>query len=193
MTFNPRSEPGSGSDFGSFSRSMQSRWRWFVGLGALAAFSGLLALILTVTATIVSVVVIGLLMILTGAVEIALGFRARTWGRALYWELAGLLYVLAGGMAIADPVPASFIITLFIGAGLLATGIVRLVIGFRMKETPARGPLMLAGAVTALLGLIIVLGWPGNSFFVLGTLLGIDLLFTGIGWILFGLRLRSAA
>ena len=48
-------------------------------------------------------------------------------------------------------------------------------------------------AVTALLGLLIVSGWPRNSLFVIGLLLGIELVFSGLNWIFFGLRLRSRA
>ena len=50
---------------------------------------------------------------------------------------------------------------------------------------------VLAAAVTILLGLIVVIGWPANSIWVLGTLLGVDLLFNGAGWVNFGLGLRA--
>ena len=191
MTFQQPPRSTATSRLGNYVETMRPKWGWFVALGLVAATLGFVALALTVTATIVSVVTIGIFMVLTGMTEIAIGFRARTWGRILYWELAGLLYVLAGAFAIANPLPATFVITLLLGAGLLATGLVRLFLGWQMHESTTRGPLILAGAVTALLGLVIVLGWPGNSIFVLGTLLGIDLLFSGMSWIFFGLRLRS--
>ncbi len=107
--------------------------------------------------------------------------------------MSGILYVLAGVFAWAEPAQASLIITLLLGAGLLATGVVRGVMAFRLHDSGMRGPLMLSGAVTALLGLIIVSGWPGNSLFVIGLLLGIELVFSGLNWIFFGLRLRSRA
>jgi uncharacterized membrane protein HdeD (DUF308 family) len=42
-----------------------------------------------------------------------------------------------------------------------------------------------------LLGLIIIGHWPKDSVEVLGTLLGVDLLFHGAGWVSFGLGLRA--
>lgn len=182
----PSGHPGS-------RHALQGKWGWFVTFGVLTALLGLAALVLTETATIASVLTIGIFMILAGAVEIAIGFKARGWGQVLFWELAGVLYVLAGIFAVTDPVPASLVITLLLGAGLLATGIVRVVLGLRMQRSPTRTPLIVAGAVTALLGLVIVLGWPSNSVLVLGTLLGIDLLFSGLGWTMLGLRIRAAA
>ena len=49
----------------------------------------------------------------------------------------------------------------------------------------------LAALVTILLGLIIVSHWPLDSVYVLGTLLGVDLLFHGVGWVSFGMGLQS--
>ena len=51
--------------------------------------------------------------------------------------------------------------------------------------------IFLAAAVTILLGLIIVSHWPLDSVYVLGTLLGVDLLFHGVGWVSFGMGLYS--
>ena len=33
--------------------------------------------------------------------------------------------------------------------------------------------------------------WPSDSVYVLGTLLGVDLLFHGAGWVSFGMGLRA--
>ena len=171
---------------------LRANWGWFLALGLLALVAGFAALAIEGFATLVSVVTIGVLVGIVGVVEIVLGFRARGWGQALYWEVSGLLYLAVGVFAWAEPVQASVWLTLLLGAGLLATGVVRLVSGFQHHDR-MRGPLILSGLVTGLLGLVIVLGWPSNSLFVLGLLLGIELIFTGVNWIVFSLRLRSHA
>jgi uncharacterized membrane protein HdeD (DUF308 family) len=51
--------------------------------------------------------------------------------------------------------------------------------------------IFLAALVTFGLGLMIVLHWPLSSAYVLGTLLGVDLLFHGAGWVSFGIGLRK--
>jgi uncharacterized membrane protein HdeD (DUF308 family) len=53
-----------------------------------------------------------------------------------------------------------------------------------------RRPVLLAGVLTALVGVLIVAGWPANRFVILGVLLALDLAFWGAAWIGFGLRLR---
>lgn len=168
------------------------RWGWVVAFGVLSVVLGLAALELTVTATIASVFVIGIFMIVAGGSEIVLGFGSRSWGRFFLWIVAGLLYVVAGAIALAQPVIAAAFFTLMLGAGFLATGIMRLWLAFEMPSG-TRGWAMLSGVVTALLGVLILAGWPGNSLYLLGLLLGIDLVFYGVGWIGFGLTLRRHA
>jgi uncharacterized membrane protein HdeD (DUF308 family) len=80
---------------------------------------------------------------------------------------------------------------LVLGAGLIAAGVVRLYLALQLPVEQPRLMVFVAGAVTILLGLIIVTHWPADSIWVLGTLLGVDLLFNGAGWVSFGLGLRS--
>ena len=171
---------------------LRANWGWFLALGALAVVAGFAALAIEGFATLVSVVTIGVLVGIVGVVEIVLGFRARGWGQALYWEVSGLFYIAVGVFAWAEPVEASVVLTLLLGAGLIAAGAVRLMSGFGHHDR-MRGPLILSGLVTGLLGLFIVVGWPANGLFVIGLLLGIELIFTGVNWIVFALRLRSHA
>lgn len=179
----------SSHSLGAAIERLRARRGLIIGFGALAALLGLVALVLVETATIASVLVIGIFMAAAGVLEIVVGLRTRTWGRMLLWEAAGLLYLVAGLFAVALPQLASLVLTLMLGAGLLATGIVRVIVGVRMAGSRTRGGLVAAGLVTALLGLLIVIGWPGNSVLVLGTILGIDLLVYGLTWIAFGIRL----
>lgn len=174
---------------GSALERVRARRGLIVGFGVLAALLGLAALVLVETTTIASVLVIGCFMIVAGVLEIVVGLRTRTWGRMLLWEAAGLLYLIAGAFAVAVPALASVVLTLLLGAGLLATGVLRIIVGVRMAGSRTRGGVVAAGLFTALLGLLIVIGWPGNSVLVLGTILGIDLLVYGLTWIVFGFRL----
>ena len=198
--------PGRNGEFGMTDRSrldfpphslgyaierLSHRWGWFVAFGVLIALLGALAIALVVSATIASVFLVGIFMIFAGAVEIFVGLRSRTWSRFFLWVAAGLLYLVAGAIAIAQPLFAAVVFTLLLGAGLLATGIVRLWLAWHLPAGQPKGLVVFSGVVTTLLGLVITLGWPGDSLFILGMLLGIDLIFYGAGWIGFGLLLRA--
>ena len=193
MSFFPGSPTPSGGPAPLDRRSLHDHWRALTVFGAVSTVLGILALALTVSATIASVLMIGVLMIVAGATEIAIGVRVRSWQRFIAWEVAGLLYMVAGLFAVLAPEVATVVLTLLLGAGLIATGALRLIFGLQVGSTTKRGSVLLSGAVTVLLGLFIVLGWPGNSPFILGTLLGIDLVFNGIAWMAFGWQARHPA
>ncbi len=168
---------------------LRRRWGWFIGFGALAALFGLAALALVGAATIVSVYLIALFIIVTGGAEIALGLESHRWSNRLVLVLLGLLYIVAGAFALANPLTGAAAFTLLLGAALFATGLLRIYFGVKLPHG-ASAFVIVAGLVTTLLGLLILFGWPENSQFVLGLFLGLDLLFYGASWIGFGLFLR---
>jgi len=170
---------------------LHHRWGWIVLFGAVVALFGLAALILTISATVASVFMIALFMIIAGGSEVAMGISSRDWAHFFLWILAGLFYIVAGAFALAQPFVAAAVFTLALGIAMLATGLMRIYFGARMAKG-LRGLVILAGIVTSIVGLFIILGWPANSLFILGLLLGLDLLFWGSGWVAFGLRLRTA-
>jgi len=171
---------------------LQHRWGWFVALGLLVTLLGLAALFLVVSATIASVFAIAIFMIIAGGAEAVMGFNAHNWCKFFLWIFGGLAYVVIGAFAIAQPLMAAAVFTLVLGVAMVAMGALRVYVGTHLGPS-ARLPVMVAGAVTAVVGVIIILGWPANSFIVLGLLLGIDLMFWGAGWIVLGLRLRAHA
>ena len=178
------------TNLGTAMEKLRHRWGWFVGLGALAVVFGVLALAMVVTATLTAVFIVAIFMIIKGGSEIMVGLNAKTWGREILLILAGLFYIVAGAFALAQPGPAAAVFTLLLGLSMLVAGGVRIAVGAHMASH-ARTMVIGSGIFTALVGLLIVIGWPVNSLFILGALLGVDLLFTGVMWIGFGLRLRS--
>jgi len=177
-------------NLGTAIERLRHRWGWIVALGVLGVIMGIAALVLTVSATIASVYTIAIFMIVGGVAEISIGVSATTWSRFFLWIIAGLLYIVAAAFALAQPLVAAAIFTLMLGAALLVTGVARIYFGTQLAPG-TRSSVLFAGVVTALVGLLILIGWPGNSFFILGILLGIDLFFWGLGWISFGFRLRD--
>ena len=172
---------------------LSAKWGWIVALGVVYAVAGVLALGSVVTATVVSVYFIGIMMIVAGVAEVVSSFQIKTWGRFLFWLLLGLLYIVAGFVAFSNPLLTAAGLTLVLGAALFVSGLVRIFLGFGMKHGTPWIWVVISGAITLLLGLIILIHWPVSSLSVLGIFLGVDLLMAGIGWISVGLGLRSVA
>ena len=170
---------------------LRGKWAAITAFGVLLVVLGFAALFFSLIATIVTVTLNGVLFLIAGAAEVGIGMHSRTWGRFFLWVIGGLLYIAIGLLCIVNPILASVALTLVLGAALIAAGLVRAFLAFQLPADQPRALVFLAAAVTILLGLIIVSHWPLDSVYVLGTLLGVDLLFHGVGWVSFGMGLHS--
>jgi uncharacterized membrane protein HdeD (DUF308 family) len=169
---------------------LRAKSGWIVALGIVYVLAGFIALGSVAMATVATVLVVGIMMLIAGAAEVFNAFQVKTWGSFLLWLVLGLLYIVAGLVTIENPLLAATLLTFVLGISLLASGIMRIILAFGMKEGMPWLGVALSGAITLLLGLIILAHWPVSSIFILGMFLGIDLVFAGAGWIAVGLGLR---
>src|SRR5262245_25863851 len=172
---------------------LRAKWGWIVALGNVYVVVGFIALGSVVTATVVSVFVVGIMMLVAGVAQVINAFQIRTWGQFLLWLLLGVLYIVAGVLTFENPLLAAALLTLLLGAALVVEGVVRVFLAFAMKETTPWIWVALSGVITFLLGLVILAHWPVASLYVLGIFLGVDLIIAGVGWIGIGLGLKGAA
>jgi uncharacterized membrane protein HdeD (DUF308 family) len=169
---------------------LRAKWGWIVALGVVYLVGGVIALGSVVTATVVSVLFVGVMMIVVGVAEVINAWQVKTWGKFLLWALLGILYIVAGFLTFENPLLAAALLTLLLGITLIASGLMRIILAFSVKSETPWGWVVLSGLVTLLLGVLIVARWPVNSLYILGLFLGIDLIIAGVGWIALGLGLH---
>ncbi len=178
------------SHLGTNVAEVKSKWGWFVALGVVMLIFGGIAFGNLLVATVASVYWVGAMMLVAGAAELIHAFGVKTWGRFFYWLLSGLLYALAGIFAFINPLLASAVLTLLLACALFASGILRAWVGVSHRPEKGWGWITAGGVITALAGLVIAVGWPVNSLWILGLFLAIDLIFQGWSLIAVGLALR---
>jgi uncharacterized membrane protein HdeD (DUF308 family) len=156
-------------------------------LGVALIVAGMFVLGDVALATIVSVKLIGLAVIFAGVFELLHAFWTKGWGGMLWQIMLGLLYTALGFVLLYRPVVGALVLTYLLGALLFATGIFRSALGVvRWREN---GWMMLLSGIFGLLaGLLILFGFPANSLWVLGILIGVDLISHGVAWLLYSVR-----
>ena len=169
---------------------LRARSGWIIALGVVYTIAGIIALGSVVSATAVTVFVVGIMMLIAGVAEVISAFQFKTWGKFLLWLLVGALYIVAGFATFENPLLTAAFLTLLLAFSLIASGIMRMVLGLSMRQGTPWAWVVFSGAITLVLGLIILAHWPVSSLYVLGVLLGVDLIFAGTGWIGVGLGLR---
>ncbi|QRG08749.1 HdeD family acid-resistance protein [Xanthobacter dioxanivorans] len=171
--------------------AIRANWGWFVVLGIAFILLGFVALAHVLIFNIAAVIYVGAFVLVAGVVQVIHAFRVQSWGRFFYWLLAGLLYIVAGGLIMYNPLLGAGVLTLMIGVALAVEGIFRIFAGLGSRPGKGWGWIVVSGIVTLLLGLIIIARWPVNSVYILGLFLGVDLVVNGVGTLLFGLTLRD--
>jgi uncharacterized membrane protein HdeD (DUF308 family) len=169
---------------------LRAKRGWIVDLGAVYVIAGFFALGSMAMATAASVLIVGVAMIVAGVAEVISAFQIKSWGKFLIWVMLGVLYIVAGFVTFENPLLAAVLLTLVLGASLVASGIMRIILAFSMKREAPSIWVALSGVITLLLGLLILAHWPINSVYILGLFLGIDLVMAGAGWIGIGLGFR---
>jgi uncharacterized membrane protein HdeD (DUF308 family) len=171
---------------------LRAKSGWIVALGVVYIVAGLIALGSVVFATVVTVFVVGIMMLIAGVAEVINAFQIKTWGKFLLWLLLGVLYIIAGFFTFENPLLAAAVLTLLLGFTLVVSGIMRIVLGFSMKGGTPWGWVVVSGLITLLLGVVILVHWPVSGLYILGLFLGIDLVIAGVSWISVGFGLKHA-
>ena len=169
---------------------LRAKSGWIIALGVVYLIAGFIALGSVMMATVASVLIVGVMMIIAGVAEVFSAFQIKSWGKFLLWVLLGVLYIVAGFVTFQNPLLAALLLTLILGASLVASGIMRIFLALSMKRETPWIWVALSGAITLLLGLLILARWPVSSLYILGLFLGIDLVMAGAGWIGIGFGLR---
>jgi uncharacterized membrane protein HdeD (DUF308 family) len=182
------------SDAHSFDSSsfepLRAKRGWIVALGVIYLLAGIVALSSVALATVVSVFIVGIAMLVAGVAEVINAFQMKSWSKFLLWVLLGSLYIAAGILAFENPLLTAKALTLLLSLFLLASGITKIILAFSMK-VGGSWLVFLSGLITAIVGAVILAHWPVESLYVLGIFLGVDLVVTGAGWISIGLGLKN--
>ena len=112
---------------------LRAKWGAIVAFGALLIMMGLASLAIAVTSTLaITTLDNGVFFIIAGVAEIGVGMHARAWSRFFLWPIGGALYILTGLLCVIYPGPAAAVMTLILGVGLIAAGVVRLFLGMQL-------------------------------------------------------------
>ncbi|SMF47503.1 Uncharacterized membrane protein HdeD, DUF308 family [Xaviernesmea oryzae] len=170
---------------------VRDKWGWFLALGILLLVFGIIAFANLFVATVASVFYIGMMMLIGGVAYLVHAFQVKGWEQILFWALSGVLYTIAGLLAFWNPALTAVVLTFLMAVALVVAGIFRLWVGFRMRPMKGSGWVIVGGVVTVLAGLIIAIGWPVNSLWILGLFLAIDLIMQGWALVAVALAARS--
>jgi uncharacterized membrane protein HdeD (DUF308 family) len=162
----------------------RQRTTWTFVLGTLLVLIGLVVLGNAVTATAVSVLFLGWMLLVAGIAGLVAAVVTAGSGGGWSTAIGGGVCLVVGLMCLRHTDAAAVTLTLIMGALFLMSGLVRLVAAGASAEY--RWPLLFSGSVSALLGLVVLLNLFDASRALLGVMLGIQTVVEGLTMVLVG-------
>ncbi len=167
-------------------------WGWFLALGVGMVAFGMLGVGFAFYLTLASVLMFGIFAVVSGVLQLGHGIASKEdiWsGKALHLLIA-LIYILFGGMLLWDPLSGSISLTLVLAIFLIGIGISRISYAWKCRSRGWKWKLMLAGGgINLLLAGLILYGWPGTAFWIIGLFVAIEMMING--WLLIAIALAK--
>ncbi|AVT75038.1 hypothetical protein RPPS3_09750 [Rhodopseudomonas palustris] len=186
MTMTSEASPS----LGSVPRVLDDKWGWFVAIGLIDLIIGGISSTNLMLANLVSVVVIGAAMIVSGIAQVVHAFSARGPRGTAFWFLSSLIYTAAGALIVYDPLLASLELALLAGFFLASVGVMRTIVGIKTRPAAGWGWIVAAGIVSFATGSVLIVSSPGIGLWLFGALLVVDLIVQGWGNLAFGIALK---
>ena len=169
---------------------LKDHWWWFLIMGFVLFLGGAAAIAYPFASSVGVVMLLGAILIVCGIVTVIGAFWAGKWSAFFLQLVVGAFYVMAGLVIRDVPLESTAILTLFIGASFMVVGIIRSVVALT-ERFPEWGWALLNGVITTIAGLIIYDSFPSSALWLIGLLVGLELMFNGITWIMTSLAIRK--
>lgn len=168
---------------------LRKNWGWLLALGLALLVLGLIALTLSFATTLATVLFLGMLLLISGGFEIGNAFHHHEKNDFWLHLFTGILDLMVGALLVAFPGAGAASITLVLALLFLVGGPVRAIVAVTSR-LPNWGWAVASGVIDLVLGLLLLLSWPASSLWLLGTIVGIALLFRGVWWASYAISLH---
>lgn len=166
------------------------RSRQLVITGVTLIVLGTAAITILATASIVSLVPIGLIVMFASLFEIGVGHHARAEeGPVTPWLKSGILLGFVGICTATAPLLPSILFTSLTGLALMAAGWIRLRATSFSPLQRKSAIIPVSASLSILIGVLLITRWSGDNITATGNLLALELVATGWGLVGLGMTL----
>ena len=165
---------------------------WSIGLSVVLIVLGLLALAAPLAAGVAVNVVIAWMLLVAGVGHLLFAWHIRHAGGLATEILVGVAYVVMGLYLLNHPLVGLIALTVVLGIYLTAKGIIEVAGWARLRGVTGGSWLLVDGVVSLVLAGLIWWHLVGTATWVVGTLVGFAILFSGISRLMLALSARRS-
>jgi len=165
---------------------------WYLVQGVLLAVAGVFAIFYPFVSSVAAIVLLGWLLIISGVVQ-AIGLIGARHVPHFWLQLISVaLALLIGFLFLRDPAQGVVTMALLLIVFFMIEGMSKIVFALTIRPFPNWGWLLASGAVGVALSIYLLTNLAAASPFLIGLLLGIQLIFTGGALALLAWAVRRA-
>ena len=174
-------------------RLVKKATNWFIAIAVLFILLGLFAIAEPWTAGLGVTLLVGWLLVIGAVAHFFAAFKGGGARHVILQVVVGLVYLIGGLYFLTHTIMGVSTLTLLLSGVIVAEGVLEVVAYFRLRSLHGASWLLINGIVTLVLGGLIWFHWPSSSVWAIGTLVGVNLLMTGISRLMLGLAARKLA
>jgi uncharacterized membrane protein HdeD (DUF308 family) len=171
--------------------SLTVNWGLYMGAGILLMLLGAVAILVPALASWGITIFIGWILIIGSVFLFGTAFSFREGARLVVRILWALAALIAGLYLVINPGDGTETLTLILVIYFLAIGVFRLGVAFRERGEQGASWLGVNGALSLLIGLLILADFPSSADWAIGLLVGIDFIFSGWVLLMIGIAARQ--
>lgn len=164
---------------------MGSRVMWII-VGVISFLAGILALANPLAATLTAEMLAGWGFLIVGILQVVFAFRDIGWGARVWAILIGAAFVLTGIALLGNPFAGIISLTMLVAILFLVGGVSKIIISFSLPRGAGFWLMLLSGALSLVLALMIFSNFPQSAAVILGVLLAVELISNGVAMITLG-------
>jgi uncharacterized membrane protein HdeD (DUF308 family) len=163
---------------------------WSIFVSVVMIVAGILAIAMPLEAGLAVNIFVGWMLIFAGLAHFVFAWYTRRTGSVLLKVLLGILYLCVAFYLLDHPGRGLATLTLALAFYLLIEGAMEIVLYFQHRPAAGSGWFLVNGIVTLILGGMIWRLWPSSSEWVLGTIVGISIFFSGVTRLMISIAAR---
>ncbi len=166
---------------------------WYLIQGVLLVVAGVFAILYPIISSVAVIVLLGWLLIASGVLQGISLIGARHVPHFWLQLISFVLSVLIGFLFLRDPEQSLLTVTLLLIVFFMAEGLSKVVFALTIRPFPNWGWVLASGLVGIVLSLILWASMPVTAVWLIGFLLGIELISVGAAMAYLAWQVRQAS
>ena len=170
--------------------AVSKRRGWFMALGILLILLGMTAIGAPFATGVGVNLLVGWLLVISGVAHGIHALKATGWRGGLVQFLCGRLYLGVGAMMITNPIAGLLALTVTVLVYFIVSAIFKIILAVRVENLPQRGWVTVSGILSLVLAIYIGSQFPTSALWVVGLLVGIEMMFSGWAFVMIAMAAR---